>query len=190
MSIHLSHSDVRAFVKALRSPTEGAVKHSEIIEDIAGSLGLKPDAMMHFLKTAEKHHARSPAAEDGTPPEGTLRITEHFTETLSRRLSKRLEGRTAPVSPWLVLFILAQTLRRSPDDVMRALKGDTDTRPPKRLVYDEFHRFGAGTQDPIEVFKEMFPVFYVREDSLKAIGTPPDAKSLTYIGNGWYRGER
>lgn len=183
MSIQLTHSDVRAFAKGLRKPTRDAIKHSLILEDIAGSVGMKPDAMMHFLKPSGNELP-------GTAPrqQNLLEIGEHFPETLSRRLSARLADRGTAVSPWLVLLVLAQAINQSPTDVGRALGGQTYSRPGKVLVYDEFHRIGG--HNPAETFREMFPVFYVREDSLKALGTPPGNKALTYIGNGWYKGER
>jgi len=52
MSISLTHSQIRAFAKSLRVLTGEGVTHSEIIEDIAASVGLRPDAMMHSLKKA------------------------------------------------------------------------------------------------------------------------------------------
>lgn len=182
MSIQLAHSDVRAFAKGLRKPTRAAIKHSQILEDIAGSLGMKPDAMMHFLKPSGNE-------PPGTAPrqQNLLEIGEHFPETLSRRLSARLADRGTVVSPWLVLLALAQAIGQSPTDVGRAL-GHTYSRPGKVLVYDEFHRIGG--QNPADTFREMFPVFYVREDSLKANGQPPRSEALTHIGNGWYKGER
>lgn len=183
MSIQLTHSDVRAFAKGLRKPTRDAIKHSQILEDIAGSLGMKPDAMMHFLKPAENE-------TPGTAPrqQNMLKIGEHFPETLSRRLSARLADRGISVSPWLVLLVLAQAINQSPTDVGQALGGDTYFRPGNALVYDEFHRIGG--QDPVKSFREMFPVFYVREDSLKALGKTPEDEALMYIGNGWFKGER
>jgi hypothetical protein len=192
MSIHLTHSDVRVFAKALRNPTEGTIKHSEIIEDIAGSLGMKPDAMMHFLKSSEKGRGKAAVTADGIPPQGTLRIDEHFTETLSRRLTKRLTGRERLVSTWLVLFILSQTLHRSPDDVYRALRGEENTRPAKRLIYDEFYLRGgtAAREAAREEFKRMFPTYYVRADALEALGRSPASEGLVHTGGGWYRGER
>lgn len=54
MPIYLTYSEVRAFAKAVGKFSQQNIKHSEILEDIASSLGMKPDAMMHFLKTAEK----------------------------------------------------------------------------------------------------------------------------------------
>ncbi len=182
MSIQLTHSDVRAFAKGLRKPTRDAVKHSQILEDIAGSLGMKPDAMMHFLKATGRAPGAAPRQQN------LLEISEHFPETLSRRLSSRLADRGTVVSPWLVLLVLAQAINQSPTDVGRALGGHTYSRPGKVLVYDEFHRIGG--QNPAETFRAMFPVFYVREDSLKALGKTPEGEALTYIGNGWYKGER
>lgn len=164
-------------------PTRDAIKHSQILEDIAGSLGMKPDAMMHFLK-------QSGNEPTGTAPrrENLLEIGEHFPETLSRRLSARLADLGTVVSPWLVLLALAQAIEQSPTDVGQALGGQTYSRPGKVLVYDEFHRIGG--QNPAETFREMFPVFYVREDSLRATGNTTRDKALKPIGNGWYSGER
>lgn len=54
MSISLTHSQIRAFAKSLRVLTGEKVRHSEIIEDIAASVGLRPDAMMHSLKKAPR----------------------------------------------------------------------------------------------------------------------------------------
>jgi hypothetical protein len=189
MSICLSHSEVRAFAKALRNPTEGAIKHSEIIADIAGSLGMKPDAMMHFLKSAEKNRGQGVPPGDNPDPKGTLKIDEHFTETLSRRLTMRL---TSPnfVTPQHVLFFLALALHRSPDEVFRALKGEEDTRPAKRLVYDEFHIRGRAAEEAREEFRRMFPVYYVRADSLEAVRKTYEGDELTPIGGGWYEGKR
>ncbi len=188
MSIKLTHSDVRALAKGLRKPTEDAIKHSQILEDIAGSLGMKPDAMMHYLKSAEKKRGEGTPSGPASQPQNALDIGEHFPETLSRRLSARLGDRGSLVSPYLVLLVLALAIKRSPADVGRELGGETYVRPGKVLVYDEFHRISR--QDPAETFRTMFPVYYIREDSLQALGTPIGTKSLEPVGAGWYRGER
>lgn len=54
MSISLTHSQIRAFAKSLRVMTGERLRYSEIIEDIAASVGLRPDAMMHSLKKAPR----------------------------------------------------------------------------------------------------------------------------------------
>jgi hypothetical protein len=172
MSVLLNHTHIRNFAKALRKQTGDTVRHSEIITDIAAALGMKPDAMMHFLKSSGK----------------TLEITDRFIFTLSRRLSARPVKDVTLVSTWGVLLALAIATKRSPTDVGNDLGGQYRAGPGRAIVYDEFEL--VTRPKPAEVLRTWNPLFYLSEETIKRFGIPASAQKLSEVGNGWYKVER
>jgi hypothetical protein len=117
MSIYLSHVEVRAFAKALRELTGRSVRNSHILEDIAASVGLRPDAMMHRLKTPE---AGSSGRDSTTFP--SLSMDDTSISALARRLGIRTgstDPRTITVS--MVMSKLPSRERSPDEDPIRQL---------------------------------------------------------------------
>jgi hypothetical protein len=120
MSIYLTYSEVRAFAKAVREFVQQKIKHSEVLEDIASSLGMKPDAMMHFLKTAEKKRKALPLFKDMTAAEFLgKRNDPAFCESYSRWKEKLGERKLPTIPPEARKVILEGVLEARNDGKLK-----------------------------------------------------------------------